>query len=397
MTSSGASPTSPPPARPLAAENIDKRFGAIQALRGVSLTVGADELVVVVGPTGAGKTTLLRVLCGLEVPDSGRVLLSGRDGTAAPTAERNLAMVFQNFSLYPRWSVRKNLEFPLMAPGRELPEAQRARRIGWAAEMLGLTSLLSRPASQLSGGEMQRVAIGRAIVREPRAYLMDEPLTNLDAKLREALRGELVELRRRVARPMIYVTHDPAEALAMGDRVVVLADGRVLQTGTPQAVYTEPRTPTVALQLGQPKVNVLPVERHAGNWLVVAEAEAKTTAEPSRAQSAGVALAGDSPACVLPAGPVPGSRALLGIRPEHLEVRVESDAEADAAHVDVGAGPWNSARIHLVEYMGAATTLLLSWLGREVRASVEGATGFEPGQPVRVRVRRALLWPAGSR
>ena len=200
--------------------------------------------------------------------------------------------MFQNFSLYPRWSVRKNLEFPLRAPGRNIAEAEIQRRIAWAAELLHITRYLDREASRLSGGEMQRVAIGRAIVRRPRLFLMDEPLTNLDAKLREALRVELVELRRELGTPMVFVTHDQAEALSMADRIVVLSEGRILQTGHPAEIYERPVSPVVALQLGQPAINLLPVRREGGQW------RAADGTPLLRADAAG-----------------PGER-LLGIRPE---------------------------------------------------------------------------------
>lgn len=352
------------PSHAISVQLLNKRFGAIAALKNVSFEVASDELVVVVGPTGAGKTTLLRTLCGLESPDTGRVTLAGRDVTHAPTAERDLAMVFQNFSLYPRFTVRENLEFPLKAPGREVPSQEIKRRVGWAAELLRLGHLLDRPAPKLSGGEMQRVAIGRAIVREPVAFLMDEPLTNLDAKLRESLRTELVELRRRVGRAMVYVTHDPAEALAMGDRVVALSGGQVLQVGTPQRVYDWPKSPIVARQLGQPKINLLPVERLGEDWCVT---------------GAPVPVANSDVAC--PAGDVSGPHALLGVRPEHLKL--------DAAP---STGLPASATVRLVEYMGASSTVVVDWLGQTVRASVEGVCTFKPRQAVGVQIERALLW-----
>lgn len=348
----------------ISVEMVSKRFGAISALKSVSFEVAADELLVVVGPTGAGKTTLLRTLCGLESPDSGRVSLAGQEVTHAPTAERDLAMVFQNFSLYPRFTVRQNLEFPLKAPGRQVSPSEIQRRVAWAAELLRLGHLLDRPAPKLSGGEMQRVAIGRAIVREPVAFLMDEPLTNLDAKLREALRTELVELRRRVGRAMVYVTHDPAEALAMGDRVVALSAGQVLQVGTPQRVYDWPESPVVARQLGQPKINLLSVERVGEAWCL---------------SGAPLPIAASAFAC--PGGDVSGRQALLGVRPEHLRLEAVQDADPQAP-----------ATVRLVEYMGASSTVVLDWLGQIVRASIEGVCRFEPRQRVGVRIERGLLW-----
>ena len=234
----------------LSLAGVTKHYGRVVALAGVDLQVAADELLVVLGPTGAGKTTLLRTVVGLERPDAGTLTLAGQDLTFASPASRDMALVFQNFSLYPDWTVRRNLEFPLRAPGRRLPATEIATRVTWAADLLRITRLLDRPANRLSGGEMQRVAIGRAIVRRPRLFLMDEPLTNLDAKLRETLRVELAVLRRRLRTPMIFVTHDQVEALSMADRIVVLSEGRVLQTGTPEEIYRRPVSPAVARQLG---------------------------------------------------------------------------------------------------------------------------------------------------
>src|SRR5450432_2881342 len=250
----------------LALRGITKSFGASMALAGVDLTVGQDELLVVLGPTGAGKTTLLRTIAGLEEPSSGSIEMAGTNAGALSPAERDVALVFQNFSLYPDWSARKNIEFPLRAPGQKLDEKTIGERVAWAGSLLKITHLLERKATRLSGGEMQRVAIGRAIVRRPRLFLMDEPLTNLDAKLREALRVELVELRRELKTPMVFVTHDQAEALSMGDRIVVLSKGRVLQTGTPENIYLSPASPEVARQVGQPRINLLALELRGSAW-----------------------------------------------------------------------------------------------------------------------------------
>jgi len=185
----------------LTVRGVTKTFGRTAALAGIDLTLGKDELLVVLGPTGAGKTTLLRTIAGLEAPSSGAIEMEGADVAPRSPAERDVALVFQNFSLYPDWSVKKNMEFPLRAPGRRLDEKTIAERVERTAAMLKIGHLLERKATRLSGGEMQRVAIGRAIVRRPKLFLMDEPLTNLDAKLREALRVELVSLRRELATP----------------------------------------------------------------------------------------------------------------------------------------------------------------------------------------------------
>ena len=229
---------------------LQHAYGPKSVLRGIDLEVGADELVVILGATGSGKTTLLRAIAGLVTPDHGQVMLHGTDHTHSLPAVRDVALVFQNFSLYPGWSVRRNLAFPLQAPGRSLSAAAISERVDWAARLLRITELLDKPAERLSGGQMQRVAIGRALVRRPQVFLFDEPLTNLDAKLREALRLELVLLRRELRIPMLYVTHDRAEALSMADRIAVLEDGHLVQIGTPEAVWENPLTQGVAQLLG---------------------------------------------------------------------------------------------------------------------------------------------------
>jgi multiple sugar transport system ATP-binding protein len=282
----------------LEVRGLVKRFGARVALDGIDLALGAGEIGVVLGPTGAGKTTLLRALAGLEACDGGSIRLHGSDVTHAAPSARDVALVFQNFSLYPGWSVRRNLEFPLRAPGRGLAADEIERRVRWAAERLAIAHLLERDSRRLSGGEMQRVAIGRAIVRRPRLFLMDEPLTNLDAKLREALRVELAALVRELGVPMVYVTHDQAEALSMADRVAVLSAGRLLQTGTPRAVYERPCSPAVARALGAPPMIELAVERAGAHWIARADGTPLCAA------------AVDVPAAL--------QRALLGERAEHV-------------------------------------------------------------------------------
>ena len=207
--------------------NISKHFGQEQALSEVSLNLHANERLVILGPTGAGKTTLLRTIAGLEEPDRGQLTLHGRNITHTTPAERDMALVFQNFSLYPNKTVKENLAFPLRAPRQNLTENEIEQRVLEVAQILHITPLLNRPATHLSGGEMQRVAIGRAIVRRPKLFLLDEPLTNLDAKLREILRVEIIRLQRKLRIPMIYVTHDQTEALSIADRIIVLSEGRI--------------------------------------------------------------------------------------------------------------------------------------------------------------------------
>lgn len=239
-------------------DGVAKRFGPVAALDALDLTVADGEFFVILGPSGAGKTTSLRVVAGLERPDGGRVLMDGTDVTRRHPAERDVAFVFQQYSLYPHLSVRDNIAFPLRAPGRRLSEEEIGRRVAQVAALLHIEAKLDRPSTKLSGGEMQRVAIGRALVRQPRAFLMDEPLSSLDAKLREELRVELRRIQRRMGSTVLYVTHDQVEALTLADRIAVLDRGRVRQVGTPEEVYDNPLTLDVAQRLGAPVVNVLP-------------------------------------------------------------------------------------------------------------------------------------------
>ena len=241
--------------------NVTRRFGRITALQDISFHAREGEFIVVLGPTGAGKTTLLRVVAGLDPPDTGSIIES-RDGThldltpLAPAA-RDMAMVFQNFSLYPRLSVYDNLAFPLRPKWRRIARDEVDRRVRWAAELLGIAEKLRQMPGRLSGGQQQRVAIGRAIVREPRLFLFDEPLANLDAKLREHMTVEIHRLQRRLNVTMLYVTHDQTEAMSLADRVIVLDEGRILQTGAPDEIYRRPASPRVARMFGSPPINLL--------------------------------------------------------------------------------------------------------------------------------------------
>jgi len=236
-------------------ERISKSFGAAQVLREVSLCVRGGEFLTVVGPSGCGKSTLLRVAAGLLEPDSGEVRLDGVCINGWEPSRRDVAMVFQNYALYPHLSVERNLAFPL-ENARLSREVIRAR-VQESAALLGLSSLLARKPAELSGGQMQRVALGRAIVRNPRFFLFDEPLSNLDPRLRGELRVEIAALQRRLAIPTLYVTHDQAEALSLGSRVCVLCEGRVEQVASPREVWEQPASTRVATLLGSPSMNLL--------------------------------------------------------------------------------------------------------------------------------------------
>jgi multiple sugar transport system ATP-binding protein len=239
-------------------ESVSKRFGATQALHQLDLRVGDGELVVLLGPTGAGKTTTLRLAAGLETPEHGRVLIGGRDVTRDAPAARDVAFVFQQYSLYPHLSVYDNLAFPLRSPLRRVPEAEIEARVRAIAGVLHIESKLRNRATELSGGQMQRVAIGRALVRQPSMYLMDEPLSSLDAKLRGELRIELRRIQRELGATILYVTHDQTEAMTMATRIGVLHQGKLVQFGTPREIYEDPCNLHVATRLGVPTLNLVP-------------------------------------------------------------------------------------------------------------------------------------------
>jgi multiple sugar transport system ATP-binding protein len=237
--------------------NVTKTFGDSTALKGLDLTVEDGQFFVLLGETGAGKTTTLRVVAGLEKPTAGTVLIDGVDVGDWGAAERDVALVLQQYSLYPRYTVRENLEFPLKSKIRQVAPAEIKERVDRVARTLRIEHLMDRKTDRLSGGEMQRVSIGRAIVRKPRVFLMDEPLSALDAKLREALRIELKNLQMNLGATFLFVTHDQVEAMSMGDRVGVLDRGRLVQVGTPSEIYARPKNTFVARAVGSPPMNLL--------------------------------------------------------------------------------------------------------------------------------------------
>ncbi len=238
---------------------VTKRFGTNTAINNLSLAVADGEFVVLLGPTGAGKTTTLRLVAGLEAANAGRISIAGLDVTRLEPASRDVAMVFQQFSLYPHYTVFDNLAFPLRSPLRRLGEAEVRSKVQQTARLLRIDSKLANKATHLSGGEMQRVAIGRALVRQPAIFLMDEPLSSLDAKLREDLRVELKRIQLDLGATILYVTHDQVEAMTLADRIGVLHEGGLVQTGTPQQIYAEPDSIYVACRLGSPRINQLPM------------------------------------------------------------------------------------------------------------------------------------------
>ena len=328
-------------------ENISKSFGPHVAVDRLDLDVADGEFFVLLGPTGAGKTTALRMIAGLERPTEGAIHINQVNVNDWGPAERDVALVLQQYSLYPRLTVRDNLAFPLRSRIRRMSEADIDKRIDYASRTLRITHLLDRKTDRLSGGEMQRVSIGRAIVREPQVFLMDEPLSALDAKLRESLRSELKDLQMRLGATFIFVTHDQVEAMTMGDRIAVLNKGRIVQVGTPRDVYTNPRDTFVASFVGSPAINLLPGSL-AGDVASVAQAFQM----PIR-RSAAVE------------GPV-----TFGIRPEDVEV---------------AAGAPNEARIHDVENHGIEKIVTLRVGENLMRAAVPARVEVKVEEAVRFR------------
>jgi multiple sugar transport system ATP-binding protein len=249
-------------------QNVTKKFPGVTALKNVTFEVQDGEFFVLLGPTGAGKTTTLRVVAGLTAQDEGSVLFDDQPIDDYPPAERDVALVFQQYSLYPTMSVYDNLAFPLRSPMRKIQEDEIRTKVEGVAKTLRIEHLIERKTAHLSGGEMQRVSIGRAIVREPRIFLMDEPLSNLDFKLREALRVELQHLQKTQGSTTLFVTHDQIEALTMADRIAVLNRGRIVQIGTPEDIYDRPATTFVAQLVGTPRINLVKSEREDGTMRI---------------------------------------------------------------------------------------------------------------------------------
>jgi multiple sugar transport system ATP-binding protein len=325
---------------------VSKRFGDVQAVSGLSLDIQSGEFIVLLGPSGAGKTTTLRLVAGLETPEAGQVHIDGRDVTALAPALRDVTFVFQQYSLYPHLSVFDNLAFPLRSPLRPVPEAEIKRKVVEVARMLRIEDKLQNAATKLSGGQMQRVAIGRALVRSPAVYLMDEPLSSLDAKLRNDLRLELKRIQQDLGATMLYVTHDQTEALTMATRVGVLEQGRLVQLGTPRQIYEDPVSSYVASRLGAPRINLVP--RHA---LGAMAAPAQTTT--------------------------------VGIRSEHLNL-TRNDTPRDERG--------QSAKVLRVERLSDQYLVHVALEGsdRELICAPDQHLGLGPGDSVNVQVRRAF-------
>ncbi len=311
-------------------QNVTKIYDkTIKALDDVSFTVKDGEFFVLLGPTGAGKTTMLRSVAGLEKIDKGKILFDDEDITSAQPAARDTAFVFQQYSLYPHYKVYDNLAFPLRSPLRKLPESEIDSKVTKIAEMLKISPKLNNKATELSGGEMQRVAIGRALVRDPNIYLMDEPLSSLDAKLRESLRVELKKIQLNLGATILYVTHDQAEATTMADEIGVLENGKIAQIGTPEEIYNKPNSIYVANRLGSPKINILN----------------NSTLKTS----------------------LPSSDHKLGVRPEHVKL---------------GQGELIGS-VKTIEALGAETVVELDYNGTEILSLYQGSFDGQRGQDIK--------------
>jgi multiple sugar transport system ATP-binding protein len=334
---------------------VSKNFGDVRAVSGLSLDIHSGEFIVLLGPSGAGKTTTLRLVAGLETPETGQVHIGGRDVTALAPALRDVTFVFQQYSLYPHLSVFDNLAFPLRSPLRPVAEPEIKRKVHEVARMLRIEDKLQNAATKLSGGQMQRVAIGRALVRSPAVYLMDEPLSSLDAKLRNDLRLELKRIQQDLGATMLYVTHDQTEALTMATRVGVLEQGRLAQLGTPRQIYEDPVSSYVASRLGAPRINLVP-------------------------RAALGAING------------PGDAATVGIRSEHLSL----DKYGSVSDQLNSRG--QAARVLRVERLSDQYLVHVSLDGsdRELICAPAAGTALEPGDAVHLQVRHAFWFDANG-
>jgi multiple sugar transport system ATP-binding protein len=326
--------------------SVTKCFGSVVAVDKMTLDIADGELLVLLGPTGAGKTTTLRLIGGLEQADEGSVIIDNHDATKTPPAARDVAFVFQQYSLYPHLTVYDNLAFPLRAPVRRRPEAEIERRVHEIAELLRISAKLQNRATRLSGGEMQRVAIGRALVRRPAIYLMDEPLSSLDAKLRSELRLELKRIQSELGATILYVTHDQIEAMTMASRIGIMSEGRLVQVGTPRAIYEKPCNSYVASRLGTPAINLVPTG-------------------------------------LLPSPEAPSDTRTIGARTEHLRLRPAN-----------GAG---RARVHRVEHLGDQSHVHIEINGHALVTLADPHAPLQAGDPISVELVNPLYFDGQGR
>lgn len=324
----------------VALTKVSKSFGEDVALDDLTMTVPDGSFVVLLGPTGAGKTTTLRMVSGLDKPDQGQVFIGGRDMSTLTPAQRDVAMVFQQYSLYPHLTVRENLEFPLKSPALKTPQATINLKVGEVAEVLQISHKLDNKATALSGGEMQRVSIGRALVRNPSVYLMDEPLSSLDAKLRADLRIELKRIQATSGATLLYVTHDQIEAMTMATHVGVLDKGKLIQFGSPREIYEDPVNVYSAGRLGLPRINILPADLFAG--------------KPTNAE-------------------------LIGLRPEHIF-----------------QGEGEDATVKRIEHLGDQTRLHLDFKSHHLITVTEAHTLLKSGDNIKIQPKQPYYFDAAG-
>ncbi len=339
-------------------KDLNKKFDEVHAVKDVNLTIRDKEFMVFVGPSGCGKTTTLRMVAGLEEITSGEISIGERVVNDLPPKDRDIAMVFQNYALYPHMSVYDNMAFGLKM--RKFPKPEIQKRVQDAAEILGIQELLKRKPRQLSGGQRQRVAVGRAIVRHPQVFLFDEPLSNLDAKLRVQMRVELKRLHERLETTAIYVTHDQVEAMTLGSRVVVMRDGWVQQVGEPMEIYSRPQNRFVAGFIGSPAMNFIPTSVSEQNGALFAEASGLKMKMPAERAARMAAYKGQT--------------VTLGIRPEDLRVSPGADL-ADYAF---------DAVVDVVEPLGSEILLDVALAGQSVVARVEPSVKARPHEKIRL-------------
>ena len=337
--------------------NVGKSYGAVRAVSDVNISIAPGQFVTLLGPSGCGKSTTLNMIAGLEMPTEGRILIGDRDVTTVKPADRDIAMVFQSYALYPHLTLYENIAFPMRARRRRTPEAEVDSKVRNAARMLGLETMLARFPREISGGQRQRVALGRAMVRTPTVYLLDEPLSNLDQQLRVQMRSELKDLHQRLGATMLYVTHDQSEAMTLSDLIVVMSAGRIEQVGTPRELYDHPANLFVARFLGEPGMNILAGEVEAGR------------------------LAGQGFSLRLPEMlSAPARRLSVGVRPEDLEY--------DASE----AAPING-HVRTVEFLGSRSLvrvnvgdgLVSAFLPASVELEPDQVVGLRPADPGKVR------------
>lgn len=354
-------------------KNIRKQFGSVVALQPLNLTVGDKEFVTLVGPSGCGKSTTLNITAGLEDPSGGELYIDGRLVNAVPPGDRDIAMVFQSYALYPHKTVRENIGFGLKV--RKMPKPEIEKRVQEAATLLGIADLLDRKPRELSGGQRQRVALGRAITRDPKVFLLDEPLSNLDAKLRVQMRAELKLLFERIQGTVLYVTHDQAEAMTMSDRVVVMNKGVVQQVGTPLEVYNLPSNDFVAGFLGSPAMNFVPcqVQQSGDTLVVVATGWSWTMALTTNGQSASARLLKNRTHLQ--------GKMTLGIRPEDLTLLAPPPETASTI----------PCRITLVEHMGASNLFIVQAGGHQLTIATPADFYLPPGSNVAIGINPAKV------